>query len=141
MKIILILIIAISMIMPVMGYIADVEPEPDYSYGNFLKPLKVVQLEIQEKFEIIVIVSMLAVNLLKVYGTFLALRMGNPAIKFNPGYLVSAVLGVFVGYVAFMQTDPVMETTYISLFMHAGFYALGANLMVDFTGKLKGKLS
>jgi magnesium-transporting ATPase (P-type) len=118
------------------------EPNPpEYADSDFMKPEAMIMLEQLEIFQLIVITSMLFVNSLKVFGTFLAVRFTNPETKFNPAFAVASLLGVFVGYAAFMSTNPAMDATYVDIFMQAGFYALGANLMFDFAGKVKGKLS
>jgi drug/metabolite transporter (DMT)-like permease len=109
--------------------------------SDFMIPLEMEIMEHMELFQIIVIAAMLAVIALKVFGTYLMLRYSDPTIKFNPAFVVSGVLGVFVGYVAYMGSSPVMDATYVDIFMNAGFYALSANLMFDFAGKVKGKLS
>ena len=114
---------------------------PLYADADFMKPTEMIALENLEIFQIIVIAAMLSVIALKVFGTYLMLRYSDKTIKFNPAFIVSGILGVFVGYVAFMGSNPVMDATYVDIFMQAGFYALSANLMFDFAGKVKGKLS
>lgn len=114
---------------------------PEYADSEFMIPLEMEILENIEIFQIIVIAAMLAVIALKVFGTYLMLRYSDPTIKFNPAFAISGVLGVFVGYVAYMGSNPVMDATYVDIFMQAGFYALSANLMFDFAGKVKRKLS
>lgn len=114
---------------------------PQYADADFMKPIEMIALEQLEIFQLVVIAAMLSVIALKVFGTYLMLRYSDKTIKFNPAFVVSGILGVFVGYVAFMGTSPNMDCTYIDLFMQAGFYAIGANLMFDFAGKVKGKLS
>lgn len=117
------------------------DQKPEYADDDFMKPEVMIMLEQLELFQIMVILSMLFVNSLKVFGTFLAVRYSNPGTKFNPSFAVAGLLGVFVGYVAYMGSHPVMDATYVDIFMQAGFYALGANLLFDFVGKVKGKLS
>ena len=113
----------------------------EYMDQDFMIPEAMEMLEHIEIFQITVILSMAIVISLKIFGTFLALRYNNPEMRFNPAFIVSGVLGVFVGYVAYMGSNPVTDTTYIDVFMCAGFYALGANLMVEFASKVKNKLS
>jgi len=142
MKIIILLALVFAvLVMPAHGYILDVEPEPAYSYGLFLEPLEVEMMEQLEIFQIIVIASMLFVNGLKVFGTYFAIKFVMPDLKFNPAFAVAGLLGVYVGYVAYMSTNPVMDATYVDIFMQAGFYALSADLLFDFAGKMKNKLS
>lgn len=118
------------------------EPNPPmYADNDFMKPEAMIMLEQLEIFQLIVIASMLFVNSLKVFGTFIAMRYNHPETMFNPAFAVSGLLGVFIGYVAFMGSNPVMDATYVDIFMQAGFYALSANLLFDFAGKVKGKLS
>lgn len=117
------------------------DQRPEYADDDFIKPTEMIKLEQLEIFQIIVIVAMLSVIALKVFGTYLMLRYSDKTIKFNPAFVVSGLLGVFIGYVAYMGSNPVMDATYIDIFMQAGFYALSANLMFDFAGKVKGKLS
>ena len=87
-----------------------------------------------EIYQLVVIMSMLFVIGLKTIGMYYVKKSQDATIVFNYGYIISAMLGVFVGYVAFL---PMMmyDGTYIDIFMQAGFYALGANLMVDLAGK------
>lgn len=117
------------------------DQRPEYADNDFIKPTEMIKLEQLELFQIIVIGSMLVVNALKVFGTFIAVKYNNPDIRFNPAFAVSGVLGVFVGYVAYMGSSPIMDATYVDIFMQAGFYAMSANLMFDFAGKVKGKIS
>lgn len=117
------------------------DQKPEYADNDFMKPEAMIMLEQLELFQIIVIAAMLTVIALKVFGTYLMLRYSDPTIKFNPAFAISGVLGVFVGYVAYMGSNPVMDATYVDIFMQAGFYALSANLMFDFAGKVKRKLS
>ena len=140
-KLIIPLFIFIFIISNVQGELYHEPNPPEYADNDFMKPTEMIKLEQLEIFQIIVIISMLFVNSLKVFGTFIAVRFSNPGTKFNPAFAVSGLLGVFVGYVAYMGSNPVMDATYVDIFMQAGFYALGANLMFDFAGKVKGKLS
>ena len=117
------------------------DQKPMYADTDFMKPEAMIMLEQLEIFQLIVIASMLFVNSLKVFGTYFAVKFVIPDLKFNPAFVVAGLLGVFVGYVAYMGSSPVMDATYVDIFMQAGFYALGANLMIDFAGKVKGKLS
>lgn len=134
-------IIILIFVTPVFGELYREPNPPLYADADFIKPETMIMLEQLEIFQLIVIASMLFVNSLKVFGTFLAVRYTNHDIKFNPAFAVNGLLGIFVGYVAFMGSSPVMDATYVDIFMQAGFYALGANLMFDFAGKVKGKLS
>lgn len=88
----------------------------------------------QETYQLVIIMSMLFVNTLKTFGMYKIKKAQDPTITFNYAYVISAILGVFVGYVAFL---PLMteNVTYIELFMQSGFYAIGANLIVDLAGK------
>ena len=122
------------------AYIADIEPKPLYADEDFMIPQKAETMTTQETYQIFVILSMLTVNLLKTFGTYWMMKINNPDIKFNPAYLISAFLGIFMGYVAFLPQMS-YEGTYINIFMQAGFYALGANLMFDFMGKVKEKVT
>ena len=117
------------------------DQRPEYADSDFMKPEEMIMLEQLELFQIIVIAAMLAVTVLKVFGTYLAIKYNTPTLVFNPAFIVSGLLGVFVGYVAYMGSSPAMDATYIDIFMQAGFYALSANLMFDFAGKVKGKIS
>lgn len=117
------------------------DQRPEYADDDFIKPTEMIKLEQLEIFQLIVIISMLAVNTLKVFGTFIAVKYNDPSTRFNPSFVVSGLLGVFVGYVAYMGSNPTMDATYVDIFMQAGFYAIGANLMFDFAGKVKGRLS
>lgn len=73
---------------------------------------------------------MLVVNLMKTYGMYLVKRAKEPGIEFNYYYLLTAILGVFVGFQLYLPKiwygGSIVET-----FMMAGYYALGANLMFD----------
>jgi hypothetical protein len=88
----------------------------------------------QEIYQLIVIISMILVIGLKTYGMYQIKKSQDPTIVFNYGYVISAVLGVFVGYTTFMP-NMMYTGTYIDIFMQAGFYAIGANLLVDMAGK------
>lgn len=122
------------------AYFLDVEPKPAYADDDFIIPQKAETMTTQETYQIFVILSMLTVNLLKTFGTYWMMRISDPEVKFNPAYLISAFLGIFMGYVAFLPQMS-YEGTYINIFMQAGFYALGANLMFDFMGKVKEKVT
>lgn len=121
-----------------LAYIMEVEPKPEYADEHFMIPMKVIRMQTVELYQTFVILSMLTVNMLKTFGMYWMMKRKEPELKFNPAYIVSALLGIFMGYAAFV---PLMtyEGTYINIFMQAGFYALGANLMFDFAGKIKEK--
>ena len=119
------------------AYIMDVEPKPEYC-DDCIIPKKVEIMQTVELYQTFVILSMLTVNLLKTFGMFWMMRRTDPTLKFNPAYLVSAMLGIFMGYAAFIP-QMTYEGTYINIFMLSGFYALSANLMFDFAGKVKEK--
>lgn len=92
----------------------------------------------KETYQMFVIVSMLIVNMLKVAGMYYYTKTMTPDAKFNTFYVISAVLGVFLGYVAYTNFIT-YEGTYIDTFMLAGAFSLGSNLLFDFTGKAKEK--
>lgn len=119
------------------AYIMEVEPRPEYCEDCII-PKKVEIMQTVELYQIFVIISMLTVNLLKTFGMFWMMKRKEQETKFNPAYLVSALLGVFMGYAVFIP-QMTYEGTYIAIFMQAGFYAIGANLMFDFAGKIKEK--
>ncbi len=119
------------------AYILEVEPKPEYC-DDCIVPQKVEIMSTQETYQTFVILSMLTVNLLKTFGMFWMMKRKEPETTFNPAYLVSALLGVFMGYAAFIP-QMTYEGTYINIFMQSGFYAIGANLMFDFAGKVKEK--
>lgn len=91
-----------------------------------------------ETYQMFVIASMLTVNMLKVIGMYYYTKTTTPDVKFNMFYIISAILGVFVGYPIFIKTIT-FDGTYIDTFMFAGAYAFAANLIIDFAGKLKEK--
>lgn len=95
-------------------------------------------MESKETYQIFVILSMLVVNMLKVIGSYYYTKQYTPEIKFNNFYVISAILGIFVGYALFTKSIT-YEGTYIDTFMLAGAFALGSNLLFDFAGKLKEK--
>ena len=117
------------------------DQRPMYADDDFMKPTEMIALEQLEIFQILVIAAMLSVIVLKLFGTYLMLRYSDKTIKFNPAFVVSGLLGVFVGYVGYMGTNPALDATYVDIFIYAGFYALGTNLMFDFAGKVKERLS
>jgi hypothetical protein len=90
----------------------------------------------KETYQLIVIISMLFINMLKTFGMYYVTKQAIPDTKFNSFYIISAVLGVFIGY-SFFLPDMTYSGTYIDTFMNSGKYAIGANLLVDLTGKLK----
>ena len=122
------------------AYIMDVEPKPMYADDDFIVPLKVEIMTTIEWYQTFVIISMITVSMLKLLGMYYIMKRQDETLKFNNAYLVSAILGVFMGYAAFIP-QMTYEGTYINIFMQAGFYALGANLMFDFAGKVKEKSS
>ena len=122
------------------AYFLDVEEKPEYADDHFIIPEKVEIMANTEWYQTFVIVSMIFVSMLKLLGMYWMMKKQDPELKFNYAYAVSALLGVFVGYMAFVPTMN-FEGTYINIFMQAGFYALGANLMFDFAGKVKEKAS
>lgn len=134
-----ILILCLILIFPASAYIMEKEPKPDLCDGCII-PYKEERMQTVELYQTFVILSMLFVNLLKTFGMFWMMKRKEQETKFNPAYLVSALLGVFMGYVAFIP-QMTYEGTYINIFMQAGFYAIGANLMFDFAGKIKEKNS
>ena len=118
-------------------YITESEPRPIYC-DDCLIPLKEEIMQNQATYQMFVILSMITVNMLKTFGIYFMMKQTDSELRMNPAYIVSAVLGVFVGYGLFL---PIMayEGTYINIFMTAGTYALGANLLFDFAGKMKEK--
>lgn len=119
------------------AYIMDIPPKPE-GCDDCIIPLKVENMQIQEQFQITVILSMIFVNALKTIGMYYMARRKDPQLKFDPSYAVSALLGIFMGYMAFLPSMT-YEGTYLNIFMISGYYALGANLMFDFVGKVKEK--
>lgn len=87
-------------------------------------------------YQMVVLLSMLFVSMLKTIGIYFVVR--EKGEKFAPKYILSAILGIFVGYMAFMPTAT-YSGTLIDIFMQAGYYALGANLMFDLAGKVVGR--
>ncbi len=119
----------------VSAYFIEPNPRPLYC-DDCIIPLKEEIMQNQETYQIFVIMSMLIVNILKVVGMYYYTKQTTPDVKFNQFYIVSAVLGIFLGYTIFIKTIS-YEGTYIDTFMLAGAYALGSNLLFDFAGKLK----
>ncbi len=139
------IILMLGLLIPAAGgYILDVPPKPDLAndsipyLDDFIVPKEVEDMQTAEIYQTFVILSMLTVNMLKTFGMYLMMKRTDPELKFNPAYIVSGLLGVFMGYAAFVP-QMTYEGTYINIFMQAGFYALGANLMFDFAGKIKEK--
>ncbi len=119
----------------VSAYIMDVPSKPD-NCDDCIIPLKVENMQIQEQFQIVVILSMILINMLKTVGMYYMMKRKEPTLKFDPSYAVSALLGIFMGYMAFLPSMT-YEGTYLNIFMTSGYYALGANFMFDFVGKVK----
>lgn len=90
----------------------------------------------KETYQMFVIASMLIANMLKVIGMYYYTKQFTPDVKFNTFYIISAVLGIFLGYAIYTKTI-LYEGTYIDTFMLAGFFAVSSNLIFDFAGKLK----
>lgn len=135
MRKLIIFIFLILSITQASAYIMDVPPKPELCDDCFI-PLKVENMQIQEQFQITVILSMIFVNMLKTIGMYYLAKRKEPQLKFDPSYAVSALLGIFMGYMAFLPSMT-YEGTYLNIFMTSGYYALGANLMFDFAGKVK----
>ena len=117
------------LVMPAHGYILDVEPEPAYSYGNFLKPLEVETMESHEVYQIIVIIAMLLVNLMLVALMYLNAKKHNPGATFDVQYLIYAMFGVFLGLGLFLPSMT-YEGTYIEIFVQAAVYAIAGEGLV-----------
>ena len=139
----LLLFIPILFISTSRGYIIDVEPKPNNcgsefkSYCNdFIIPKEVETMATKEIYELTVIISMITVNLLKVYGTYLIVK--TPDTKFNSAYIVSGVLGVFIGYSIFIPAVD-YSGTLIDIFMEAGKASLLGTFAFDFYAKVKEK--
>lgn len=134
-----ILIIAILLFIiiqsTVLAYFIDSEPIPEYC-DDCIIPLKEEIMANQEMYQIFVILSMVFVNALKTYGMYLYTKQYTPDVKFNNFYIISAILGVFIGYSMYIPTV-LYEGTYINIFMDAGKYAIGLTLLFDFAGKAK----
>jgi len=94
-----------------------------------------------ETQQLIIILSMLTVNMLKTIGMYYVKRRqdklsGEQARGFDYSYVVSALLGVFVAYVAFGNTGAINTSSFIDTFMQAGYYSLTSTFLFDFSGRL-----
>jgi predicted membrane channel-forming protein YqfA (hemolysin III family) len=87
-----------------------------------------------EMYQIAVIASMIFAVSLKTIGMYYNAKAKYPDIVFNYGYVVSAIMGVFTAFGAYMAANPYGDTV-ISTFMFAGLFALGMNLSIEFAGK------
>lgn len=136
-KHIILSIILFTLIQSSSAYFINSEQKPQYC-DDCIIPLKEEIMQNQETYQIFVILSMLIVNILKVVGMYYYTKQSTPDVKFNMFYLISAILGIFMGYAAYTKYIT-YEGTYIDIFMLAGFFALSSNLIFDFAGKLKEK--
>ena len=94
-----------------------------------------------ETQQLIIILSMLTVNMIKTIGMYYVKRRqdglsGETARGFDYSYVVSALLGVFMAYVAFGNTGAINTSSFIDTFMQAGYYSLTSTFLFDFSGRL-----